>query len=265
MAGHISFPVRKEHQESDDPPPYHASTSGAATPQSFPPHVITEMTTVTTTRTTRTTTQLFSLPVWRRRPGTPRQKDSLSVSGFGGAVGEDGKILRSISLNLDKDLPAVPGVESGQEAGPSRLPYHGPFGIPAPSASRQSVLNNLDFVDSPPSSRKNSFASQSHPTRVLAQAALGLGLPHVMPEAAQPLMNAVPVSDLRRAKSFTRSRSGDATSALHNNGKDATSSKFRRPSSSRGHWYWRIGSLESRWRKRFRPSSFDEKAFVLES
>lgn len=140
-------------------------------------------------------------------------------------VGENGAFIRTSFYNIDKDLPAVPAVEhAAQPLDASQDNYSrlcreaiSQSGTDVQSSSDGSLIHGRS-LDTTPST------SQNPSTFALARAALGLGLPHVMPQATasasitdvtvqEPLSGLRPKAsmlfspDMRRSKSITRARS----------------------------------------------------------
>lgn len=190
--GRKSSPARESRISdlSSPPPPYKAN--GSVTPI-----ILAETTTTTTevvTTTTQTTTHFFSLPLWRRlgHPASPTTR--RSTSGLG--PDENGMIRpnsTSIALMLEKDLPPTPPDDSD----PSIVDEGRSERDEGASQSRREKADTLPELNLapqqsfPPSdSRKVSKhvppipSPHSQPTLALAHAALGLGLPHVMPQAS---------------------------------------------------------------------------------
>ena len=172
----------REYRSSDvlpPPPPYVQSGTS--------PIILAGTTTTTTevvTTTTHTTTHFFSLPLWRKR-GIPAPTAAHQTIFHVGAD-ENGMIspeTNSSSFMLEKDLPPTPSdsdeIESTPGEGDARTSRATGDGTEIP----------LDISFSPtsfpiPDSRKSSKVPVSQSTFVLAHAALGLGLPHVMPYAS---------------------------------------------------------------------------------
>ncbi|KAI0068462.1 hypothetical protein BV25DRAFT_1846549 [Artomyces pyxidatus] len=192
------------------PPPYNEDDHDSS--------LILGGTTTTTTQvittTTQTTTHFFSLPLWRRRPSpSPHTRRSMS----GAVVDETGSFVplpASHSLPaIDKDLPPTP-TSSSEDLSPSVMPgdrsvdygSHGEPPLHPPPAQ------------SPHRPALSGTSSQS--ALALAHAALGLGLPHVMPHASASSsssdLNTVPfmsvperadrfsLANVRRVKSFQK-------------------------------------------------------------
>src|ERR1700722_9524935 len=166
------------------------------------PLVLTETTTKTevVTTTTRTTTHLFPLPPWKKRGNST-----------------DNAIVRprtlSSPLQVEKDLPPTPADDLDPSSiNPARPNEHnnrrGRIEIPFNAkAGPQSAF--------PSSSRKFSSPELTLPRSqtALANAALGLGLTHIMPLASAPTpssqvfvaspppLSRRSIADLRRSKS----------------------------------------------------------------
>ncbi|TFK57363.1 hypothetical protein OE88DRAFT_1651044 [Heliocybe sulcata] len=203
------------------PPPYSES-------EPDPSVLLAETTTTTThvvTTTTHTTTHFFSLPLWRRRAAPSSSTASARQSLVEPNVDENGIIIHgatSHTVMVEKALPPIP-VDLGLGtpplvATPETEEYSmatRPSGELFPrSQSTVSILSSPQYRSRQPS-RPSTASSAS---QALAQASLGLGLPHVMPHAAASSSSEVnsvifnpsdleedagsASSPLRRAKSF---------------------------------------------------------------
>lgn len=236
MVGRIIFPQAKNSTSSsrevrdphNPPPPYSSSNSPEPPSLSQPFFSETMTTTVTTTHTTHTTTHFFSLPIWRRRGGHPMSgalSEDPSNSRQHLNVGENGAFIRTSFYNIDKDLPAVPAVEHAEQPLDASQDNYSRLRREAVSQSGTDVQSSNDgslmhgrSLDTTPST------SQNPSTFALARAALGLGLPHVMPQATasasisdatvqeqlsglRPKTSMLFSPDMRRSKSITRARS----------------------------------------------------------
>ena len=141
-------------------------------------------------------------------------------------VGEDGAFIRASAYNVDKDLPAVPPTEdAGQSSTASQglSTRHRSEG--APQIEYDTCNRDGGSPQYSPLLETAPSTSQLPSTFALARAALGLGLPHVMPQAAAststPDVMTIPEQrarfrsasnmllspDLRRSRSFMRARS----------------------------------------------------------
>ncbi|KAF8898567.1 hypothetical protein BD779DRAFT_1658772, partial [Infundibulicybe gibba] len=153
---------------SHSPPPYESNDVA--------PLLIAE--TTTTTReivtTTQTTTHLFSLPSWRKRSfqalSSQSQITTETDKQANGNIPETAKF----GLMVEKALPPTPSEEIEPNATEAII-----------SRYRRSQEDQHDTSDSRPELRTAINSSASVPSTIaLAHAALGLGLPHVMPRAS---------------------------------------------------------------------------------
>lgn len=199
MVGRISFPgsegkqvgtrVRSpgpnefpQDERAQRPPSYNDATDQMAGP------VFAETTTTTvttTTQTVQTTTHFFSLPLWRRRGTAPSLTAAATEDPRMSELyaAEDGRLMRTSPLNVDKELPAVPNPEPVTARPFTRR-----------SVSSQNVHSERRTSESDEATgRKRKLRAatmlpqdppQQSSTRTLAQAGLGIGLPLVMPLAA---------------------------------------------------------------------------------
>ncbi|KAK0208588.1 hypothetical protein DFS33DRAFT_1304463 [Desarmillaria ectypa] len=153
--------VQHQHQHQP-PPPYEESTTHSV--------VYSEetTTTTTTTTTTQTTTHLFFLPLWRKHV-TPVTTAHSTAS----AQSYDMLPLQRGPLRVEKDLPPTPTDEDDIPSGSSS---------PRNSAEEIMAESMLPSLFPYPDGRACPEAlpiSQSS-TAALAQASLGVGLPHVL-------------------------------------------------------------------------------------
>lgn len=236
MVGRITFPPKKQPggpQTSEDSslPPSYSDIHRSEHPHSFYTQTMTT-TVTTTTQTMHTTAHFFSLPLWRRRAGpviSGTVSDSDGIHAFNAFnVSEDGKLARASTYNVDKDLPAVPIPQDDATCSPLDGTQRGISEQPSTvSSSDADPTEHNGSSAKSSSSRKSSLTlSPSQPTRVLAHAALGLGLPHVMPLAApsNPDLNSAagPSSsasqsnpNVRRSRSFFVSRTDETQPLSH--------------------------------------------------
>lgn len=208
-------------QHTLSPPSYNESRYGS-------PVLVSETTTTTQVVTTQTTTHFFSLPLWRRKPGTSSNVPSARQSIADPQADDMGQLAPSMrvasgpftfsDLKTNKALPPTPSVS---EAGPSsiRTPIPAPRAAsPAPFTagdhdSLHDPSSNLRMAISPPEfvsqPSMSSYTAPEHPKLAIARAALGLGLPHVMPQQLQAerasLSLTSSASGMRRVNSFNRS------------------------------------------------------------
>lgn len=234
MVGGITFPATKDKGLGNRPrvandQDFARSTPASNAPSLHPASYLAETmtTTVTTTTQTTQTTHFFSLPLWRR-PNTQSMSGSSSrtrVSQYG--AGEDGFLERPKSFNFDKDLPAVPFDDVLSTETPLvSTRTTGEFSR-SPLRTAQTSVGERSLVSesAPPTRRASPAPPSRQTTRALAQASLGLGLPHIMPHAAasstspslaslpgssgstRPTDASTPLPDVRRAKSFSRTHS----------------------------------------------------------
>ncbi|KAF7966779.1 hypothetical protein HWV62_37033 [Athelia sp. TMB] len=142
--------------------------------------VVAETTTTTRTEvvtTTQTTTHFFSLPLWRKRPGTASSPARPSFSGSAGGGSNEGT-RRASAFMLEKDLPPTPTMSQEMErATPFMIPRTASAPIGAPPSS--STLVAKASPSKPDASRKKTSRTQQ-PTLTLAQASLGLGLTNIV-------------------------------------------------------------------------------------
>lgn len=167
------------------PPPYE--------PDEHAPQLVIGGTTTTTTHvvttTTQTTTSFFSLPLWRRRPpaaSTVFARRSMS----GMDADESGALGRMSNISmpmLNKDLPPTPTSSDDDLLAPSNEGTSD-FTHPRDRALHKTppitISRPMNLSPSRLSSKSSSPHPSPQPTVVLAQAALGIGLPHVMPRAS---------------------------------------------------------------------------------
>ncbi|THU91774.1 hypothetical protein K435DRAFT_968021 [Dendrothele bispora CBS 962.96] len=174
-------------------------TSPPSYNQDDPSPVLFSETTVTTTEvvttTTQTTTHFFSLPLWRKRPATAPSEPPSSPP-QNSMIANQSTPPRFSNFRLEKELPPTPPHDSSSTS---------PFASVANSQRtsldeivKETALPSLfpptDYFQSP----RNGPHSASSSTAVLAHAALGLGLPHVLSHAASashPELNTVAFID----------------------------------------------------------------------
>jgi hypothetical protein len=247
----------QQHSSPVPPPPAYNDSRYAS------PVLVSETTTTTqVVTTTQTTTHFFSLPLWRRRPPAPTAA-AASRSSVGAAPDEMGQVAPGMRIasgpvsfppKTDKALPPTP---AGSEEGPSAVQLlisrvESP--VPLITQARDGQHTPLP-APSPP---RNSFHSTHEPTPrsslsdqpkfALARAALGLGLPHVMPQQLQPESSSgrssSAASSMRRVKSFytpegqpsTESREAEATPSAA-----STTASNRRRSRGLSLGPWQLG------------------------
>ncbi|KAF5382956.1 hypothetical protein D9757_006388 [Collybiopsis confluens] len=163
MVGLNPFASRHNSPRTGTPPPSYRENDHS--PLIFEETTVTRTEIITTT--TETTTHFFSLPLWKRRVN----QTSASNKGF---ADEMGFLASSPRFRLDKDLPPTPP-DSGSHSSlltSSRAPSRGH------SAEQET---SLPVPFSPSDSGGSAFGNLPRPTSVLAQATLGLSLPHVLP------------------------------------------------------------------------------------
>jgi hypothetical protein len=142
------------------------------------------------------TTHFFSLPLWRRRPAPRTASGSARRSVVGvEAADELGALdaahthhLASAPLKVDKSLPPTPASDDGSApfAPPGLIPRTAtppPPPILLPAFARPSLGGRESMQAGSPLSASPVVGSPppDQPTFALARAALGIGLPHVMP------------------------------------------------------------------------------------
>ncbi|KAL5495440.1 hypothetical protein ACEPAI_903 [Sanghuangporus weigelae] len=218
-----SRPVTDHSTDDPNLPSYSEIENDQASPG--PRAYMTATTTTTVTTTTQTTT-FFSLPLWLRRAGpalsSPAKSEGSQPSVLYGQATEEGRIARAISYNIDfnKKLPDIPHSEAAGGPGFAR---HSTGMMHLPTVQQEIELD----TKSTGFSRSSTLLSPpGQSTRTLAQAGLGIGLPHVMPSAAStcrtrkvsqsatrpstaPRPNRLePNKEVRRVKSFSRAQTG---------------------------------------------------------
>jgi hypothetical protein len=177
---------------SDDPPPPPYKAAAAS------PLIVAETTTTTTevvtTTTTQTTTHFFSSPWNLKRRGTPipsspRQSTSASSTVVNGSIAAP-ELMPGV-LRVDKDLPPIPSEDLHSSSQNETHSEQQSSSKCHTKAGTKSLLVDVDglpqsFLSASISRKETSPPSPfpSHPTSALAHAALGLGLPHVMPRAS---------------------------------------------------------------------------------
>ncbi|KAE9410923.1 hypothetical protein BT96DRAFT_961604 [Gymnopus androsaceus JB14] len=142
-------PFSSKHNSAHPPPPSYKENDPS--PLLFAETTVTTTEVVTTT--TQTTTHFFSLPLWKKRAAPLPSFSSNATSNRLSDADEMG--YRSSMLRIEKDLPPTPGSK--------RTRYFLP-----------QVLGDFPFGASP----------RPSPTSALAQASLGISLPHVLPQAS---------------------------------------------------------------------------------
>ncbi|KAL0580317.1 hypothetical protein V5O48_001734 [Marasmius crinis-equi] len=180
MVGIFGASAKQHHHPSPrrpnsarPPPEYRESDSSP---------VIFSETTVTTTEvvttTTQTTTHFFSLPLWKRRAPPSSHVSPLSISKPEMAV-EATSTPRSASFKIDKALPPTPQMEPANGS-----TYFSPSRRPSTEESTEGSKKPLLLLPNPSGSKAPPMSRPSSSTAALAHAALGLGLPHVLPHAS---------------------------------------------------------------------------------
>ncbi|KAL1737963.1 hypothetical protein HDZ31DRAFT_70568, partial [Schizophyllum fasciatum] len=164
--------------------PDHVAAAAGAPPaysESVPSAVLvaSETTTTTVVTTTQTTTHFFSLPLWTRKRTTsgapPERHSTFAGGGVPPPATEDGMIRPHTMFMHDKALPPTPPKEYTRTESVASA-HEQPFAANAASTALPSAPGSATPSDC--------SATQSSSTAALAQAALGLGLPHVMPKAS---------------------------------------------------------------------------------
>ncbi|KAJ4486331.1 hypothetical protein J3R30DRAFT_3697837 [Lentinula aciculospora] len=176
MVGLNPFASRHNSAHPGTPPPSYKKND--------PSSLLFAETTVTTTEvvttTTQTTTHFFSLPHWRRRAAPLSYSDSTVApqKPIGHARADEMGLTNSFQLTVDKELPPTPEGSSG----------HGTPLTNSHEASRRSSLEQETLSSTLfPSSNIGGLSLGGSPrtsTSALAQASLGLSLPHVLPHAS---------------------------------------------------------------------------------
>lgn len=181
LNSNVSGPQQSRNSHIMNPPPPYKRKSNS-------PIILAETTTTRTeVVTTTTTTHFFSLPLWRKRGFHSSGSAPQNALKLGVGSGEHGSIplsARSSAYLVEKDLPPTPPNE-----------HESPNDVHQGFYQKEVEKNNTEEVrmlpmpvlpaDSwkPP---KDSEASTMQSTAALARAALGLGLPHVLPYASDP-------------------------------------------------------------------------------
>ncbi|KAJ8084189.1 hypothetical protein PM082_002956 [Marasmius tenuissimus] len=162
------------HNDTARPPP--AYKENESSPVLFSETTITRTEVVTTT--TQTTTHFFT-PPWRKRPGTSTIVSPPTTVPEPGMAVESAPSPRSSSFKVDKALPPTPKTEQAKAS------YFAPSRQPSTEESVEAIRRPplLSFPDPSPS-RISLKSRPSSSTAALAHAALGLGLPHVLPHAS---------------------------------------------------------------------------------
>lgn len=231
-----------------NPPPAYYETESPDSQTGF----VTETTVRTVTTTTRTTTHFFSLPNWKRRPES-RMASTLFESHRPSQVLEDGRIVRassfnvSMDVNVNKSLPEIPDYELFCDpvfARRSTGSLHLPSMVANGERSGQSSNSSSGHL----SRASTLMPPHSQPTHTLAQAGLGIGLPHVMPHVARSASKPIPSCSrpktaprptrlepkvspqIRRVSSFTNAQEEAPTSSRREDNLDvqATSQNRKR-------------------------------------
>ncbi|KAL1690360.1 hypothetical protein GGG16DRAFT_92381 [Schizophyllum commune] len=176
MVGRFSRGNKQAAQSSDHvaagaPPSYNDSAQSAV--------LVASETTTTVVTTTQTTTHFFSLPLWTRKRTTsgapPARHSTFGGGGAPAPATEDGMIRPHTMFMHDKDLPPTPPKEYTQTESVASG-HEQPFAANAASTTLPPAPGSATPSDC--------SATASSSTAALAQAALGLGLPHVMPQAS---------------------------------------------------------------------------------
>uniref|UniRef100_D8PK97 SEC7 domain-containing protein n=1 Tax=Schizophyllum commune (strain H4-8 / FGSC 9210) TaxID=578458 RepID=D8PK97_SCHCM len=176
MVGRFSRGNKQAAQSSDHvaagaPPSYNDSAQSAV--------LVASETTTTVVTTTQTTTHFFSLPLWTRKRTTsgapPARHSTFGGGGAPAPATEDGMIRPHTMFLHDKDLPPTPPREYTQTESVASG-HEQPFAANAASTTLPPAPGSATPSDC--------SATASSSTAALAQAALGLGLPHVMPQAS---------------------------------------------------------------------------------
>ncbi|KAL5534415.1 hypothetical protein ACEPAG_877 [Sanghuangporus baumii] len=240
-----SRPVTDHSADDPNLPSYSEIENDQASPG--PGAYMTATTTTTVTTTTQTTT-FFSLPLWLRRAGpalsSPAKSEGSQPSALHGRATEDGRIARAISYNIDfnKKLPDIPNSEAAGGPGFAR---HSTGMMHLPTVQQEI---ELDTKRARSSRSSTLLSSPGQSTRTLAQAGLGIGLPHVMPSAAStcrtrkvsqsatrpntaPRPNRLePSKEVRRVKSFSRAQT--VSVLLVPNSEDQENVQFQKKNST---------------------------------
>ncbi|ESK98359.1 sec7 domain protein [Moniliophthora roreri MCA 2997] len=164
---------------------------------------------VVTTTTTQTITHFFSFPLWRKR--TPTSSLSSRPT-FGSSLTLEDSMPQtgSSSLRVDKELPPTPPQENHNSAETSLSPSRRTSLDEIADESRRPSL----FPRSESPSRKVSTSSRPSSTVALAQAALGIGLPHVLSHASTS--SASEKNTITFSSSLPSTPSGSSPSATAN-------------------------------------------------
>ena len=194
----------------DSPPPYDTPAA---------PLVVAETTTTTTTTTKTTTTHFFPFPLWRRH-ATPSALSPPSTPTRPSTSSGDARAFRSItgpaaSFPYDKDLPPTPGSERAT----SFSAQH-----PADSQSRPSRKASRPSTGSIPGGSSMT---------TLAQASLGVGLSHVIPNASSTAqVNSIAFAPDSQAEQSTPRKSLHRTKSLSrmipSRGKEESTEEYQR-------------------------------------
>ncbi|KAI0963448.1 hypothetical protein AcW1_000522 [Taiwanofungus camphoratus] len=196
--------VGKFNLGSKSPPSRQPQNSPAVSPP--PPYqenghentVFTAATTTTTTHvvttTTHTTTHFFSLPLWRRRGTLAFSTAAPTTSSIDLSADEFGVLKSNANTTVlmrDKDLPPTP-YSAEDNAGPSSQVMTAAIRQQCETSevgmhdAEHPDMGLVSGVSSVPSLLRSPPAlgeSTSQSTVALARAALGIGLPHVIPKS----------------------------------------------------------------------------------
>ncbi|KAH9946772.1 hypothetical protein B0H21DRAFT_382038 [Amylocystis lapponica] len=194
LFGHKSSPSHRSPTTIVAPPPPPPPPPPYNQDGSENPVLATETTTTTThivtTTTQTTTTHFFSLPLWRRRgspafsnPGSSPGTARISTDEMGMASAFPTVLMR------DKDLPPTPPthVNVGASSRVATSPVRRQGDVPIQESTQFTAHSNHSFCAGPSSlmPRNSPYGeSSAQPTVALARAALGLGLPHIMPSVS---------------------------------------------------------------------------------
>ncbi|KAF9458202.1 hypothetical protein BDZ94DRAFT_1271283 [Collybia nuda] len=169
--GKVSGP-RESSEIGNPPPPYDSKPNSP---------IILAGTTTTRTEvvTTTTTTHFFSLPLWRKRGPSPSGPVAQNALSLGAGYDEHGILhssARTSAYHIEKDLPPTPALNE-----PELLSdVHQHFDR-LQSEGNDTKTNRLPV---PPIHVDSQKYSDMQSTAALARAALGLGLPHVLPHSS---------------------------------------------------------------------------------
>lgn len=175
----VSGPQESHNSDIVNPPPPYK--------RKFNSPIILAETTTTRTEvvTTTTTTHFFSLPLWRKRGFHSSRSAPQNALNLGVGSDEHGSIplsARSSAYLVEKDLPPTP---PNEHEPPNDIHQ----GFDRNEKHNTDEVRMLPVPILPADSRKppkGGEASTMQSTAALARAALGLGLPHVLPYASDP-------------------------------------------------------------------------------